>query len=483
MTRQFLTTFLLLLALSTFAQDYQPFHAGKLHYFSSASNYSLRVDSVGIAGNDSVFWMNEIALFPSPACTTFFPPNYYRTPLFIPGHEGFFGDRFIRQGNGGYAFVNRAGDTATFHTLMPTGQSWTFLSDSNLTASISARTQSNVLGTMDSVIAIDISDGKQYQLSQHNGLVSGPNLSYYFNNDLLRAATIAYLPMTPNWKTFFDWQPGDVYHTLDHANTNNGYENYDRWVVTNRYDYPNMDSIELNFSCQRVQIWFQTPDTIIVPQYNQTIIYSGRDLGGLEKATYEVHFDPIYCHFQLPWSVGLNGRLLLPFNYSGSDGSTDSCGFVPNIMPPCNLSLLEQWTKGLGDTRHLHVIGSTTTSCLDATYQMLCYEQAGHDSLGPCPQQFDLLSSESPFAETNLTLYRNQQTAEIGIQWERMPAGDYRWELYDLGGRKLWEQTVAMQQNGQKPLNFSASKGLYVLRIVSASEDWQISLKVPLASE
>ena len=96
MTRQFLTTFLLLLAISLHAQDYQPFHAGKLHYFSSASNYSLRVDSVGLAGNDSAFWMNEIALFPSPACTTFFPPNYYRTPLFIPGHEGFFGDRFIR---------------------------------------------------------------------------------------------------------------------------------------------------------------------------------------------------------------------------------------------------------------------------------------------------------------------------------------------------------------------------------------------------
>ncbi|MBL0017810.1 MAG: hypothetical protein IPP17_15610 [Bacteroidetes bacterium] len=483
MTRQFLTTFLLLLAISLHAQDYQPFHAGKLHYFSSASNYSLRVDSVGLAGNDSAFWMNEIALFPSPACTTFFPPNYYRTPLFIPGHEGFFGDRFIRQADGGYAFVNRAGDTATFHTQLPTGQSWTFLSSSNLTASISARTQGNVLGTMDSVIVIDISDGKQYQLSQHFGLVAGPNLSYYFNNDQLRAATIAYLPMTPDWKSFFDWQPGDVYHTLDHANSGNGYENYDRWLVTNRYDYPNMDSIELNFTCQRVQLWFQTPDTIIVPPYNETRIYSGRELGGLEKATYEVHYGPENVHFQLPWGTGLNGRLLLPFNYAGADGSTDSCGFVPNIMPPCNLSLPERWTKGLGDTYHLHAIGFTTTTCVDATYQMLCYEQAGHDSLGPCPQQFDLLSAESPFAEAKLTLYRAQQSSETGLRWEGMPQGTYHWQLYDLGGRKLWEQTVDMPVNGRKELAFNGSRGMYVLKINSEMEDWQYSLKVPLLAE
>lgn len=483
MTRHWLTSLLLLLAVSLHAQDYQPFHTGKLHYFTSASNYSLRVDSSGVIGNDSTFWVNEIALFPSPACTTFFPPNYYRTPLFIPGHEGFFGDHFIRQADGGYAFVNRAGDTATFHTQLPTGTPWTFLSDSNLTASITARTQTNVVGSLDSVIVIDISDGKQYQLSKQNGLVAGPNLSYYFNGDQLRSATIAYLPMTPDWKSFFDWQPGDVFHTRDHANTNNGYENYDRWVVTNRYDYPNMDSIEFNFSCQRVQFWFQTPDTIIVPQYNETIIYSGRELGGLEKATYEVYFDPIYCHFQLPWGTGLSGRLLLPFNYSGSDGSTDSCGFVPNIMPPCNLSLLEQWTKGLGDTRHLHVIGSTTTTCLDATYEMLCHEQAGHDSLGPCPQAFDLLSTESPFAGASLTLYQSPLTSETGVRWEGMPQGAYHWELYDLGGRKLWSQTVDMLPQGRKPLGFQGSKGLYVLRIVSESGDWQVGLKVPLATE
>jgi hypothetical protein len=477
-----LSTLLLLLCFRGFSQNYQPFLEGKLHYFTSGSNYSIRVDSSDVVGADSAFWMNEIALFPEPGCTTVSFPNNYHTPLFDPGHEGFFADHFIRRIDGAYQFVTREGDTATFQTRLPNGVTWDFLSDSTLSASIASRGQINVAGTLDSVIVIDISDGHQYQLTQHHGLYSGLNLSYYLHGDIQRAALLARLPLTPNWRDFLSWQVGDVYGSWFHINSGNGYEHYDLREVLARYDSPNQDTIGFTYLTKEVEVWFPTGGTYIIPPFQESVEFHHAELGGLEKATYEVHYGPTNFHFQLPWTTNFNGRLQLQFYYNAADGTIDSCGFIPAIATPCTLSFVENWTHDLGLTSSNRPFSQTMTWCIDATYQLLCYGMIGQDSVGPCPSPFDLLSAESPFDVAEFTVFQNPVDGSQGILWKGIPAGRYSWQLYDLQGRLLWEKAEEMAMDGRKLLDPPGSDGIYVVRIMAESGDWGKSLKVPFLS-
>jgi hypothetical protein len=187
------------------AQSYQPFLPGKLHYFTSTPNYSVRIDSVGEINGDSTFWMNEIAISPPSGCQ-----NQYH---YLPGQEGLYGDRFVELPGGMLAFISRSGDSATFQTQAAVGTTWAFATTGNLTATLSSRSQMTFLGVTDSVLTYDISDGQQFQLSEHYGFLSGVALGHYLNGGNLSVTTLYELPSVPDFKKFYDWQPGDSYGT------------------------------------------------------------------------------------------------------------------------------------------------------------------------------------------------------------------------------------------------------------------------------
>jgi hypothetical protein len=465
---------LLCLAPVLSAQAYQPFFPGKLHYFLSGSNYSVRVDSAGVLGGDSAFWMNEIALPPDPGC------NSWPVIHFIPGQEGFFADHFIRKPDGSYQFVNRPGDTATFHTQVPTGMPWTFLSDSNLTAYISLRGQLNVGGTLDSVLVIDLSDGQQYQLTEHFGLYSGPNLSYYLGGDTLRAVTLAAQPETPDFKDYWDWQPGDVY------NTSYGYPQawmeYERFEILQRYESQDGDTLRFTVK-HRYSIYYNpSPDTIHPPD-SITITYTRLGNQFLTKATLEPDTvsAPDGYHWQQCWfyDPAYNGRRSLHFKYFDGAGQLDSCGYSFAIAPPCIDPMPENITLGLGPTYFQFHIGSTITTCLYADFHMVCHEQAGQDSLGPCPAEaIALPAMEEMVAVPKIHVWNDAHTGGAGIRWEDLERGIYRWQVMDLGGKVVWERAVSMSGAGNQSLNFDGSPGMYVLQISSLKEDWAERVKL-----
>jgi hypothetical protein len=472
--KRFLLCYLLLLAISLPAQYYRPFLAGRLHYFTSASNYSVRIDSVGEINGDSAYWMNAIAVPPSAACLA------SNRTHFVMDQEGLFGDHFIHLSNGAYAFVNRSGDTATFHTQLPNAVSWTFLSDSNLTASISLRGQVSVAGVLDSMLVIDISDGRQYRLTQHYGFYLGPNLSYYLRGDTLRFSTLAELPEVPDFKDFFAWQPGDVYNTL--TKLPQAWDKYDRWEILQRIESANGDSLTLVARHRHSEYWHPSPHWIDPPDTITMLQVRHRNLF-LEKATYEADTTPGGYHWQQSWSY--NGeyanRKTLHFYYFDGGGDLDSCGYsYASAAGPCLDPVPEDITMDLGPTFFQQVEGSTITTCIYSTFTMVCHELAGQDSLGPCPAEIIILPQTAQLSlQPSIRLWQRSHTGEVGIRWEDVQPGIYRWQVFDLGGKVVWEQKVPMSARGSQALDFRGSNGMYVLYVSNPKSNWMGRVKLP----
>jgi hypothetical protein len=473
---------LLLVVCLCHSQNYQPFLFGKLHFLSAGQNYSVRIDSAGDVGGDSAFWMTPLALPPTVNC---YNNNYTH---FVPDQEGYFGDHFIQRSDDSYQFIGRNGDTVTFHTQWPIGSPWTFVSGGSLTAAISQRTTVTIGGNVDSLLYIDVSDGNQYALSQHNGLYAGRNLSFYFNGGTPLDFTLVEPPAVPDFKDFFAWQPGDVYNTVITAYSASGIKTFERWVVLARDESPSGDSLALDLRHYKAQYWYSpTPDTVISPVDTQHVVYTREALGFLEKATYEVYFEGDYYHLQRPWSYNSAPfrRKVIPTIYFWNEGLIDSCGysFYQVLAGPCVFPYIERFTEGLGSTYQEFSVGWTMTTCVLADRVMPCYMQAGADSVGPCPSEFIALPRNDPFAQLALQVWHNRQTGESGLAWEGMPPADYTWQLYDLNGRQLHKETVMMDGNGQRMLPKPGSAGMYLLRVADAQGTWARTLRVPMLAD
>lgn len=474
MKQFFLLCLLCFFCLGLGAQRFRPLLPGHLHFFQSTSNYSIRVDSVGEVNGDSTFWLNEIARPRPSGC-----PNYYH---FLPHQEGLYGDRFVEMADGRMAFVSRAGDSAFFETTVPTGTSWTFATTGALTATLSNRSQSSFMGVTDSVLTIDISDGQQFQLTEHHGFLSAVNLGHYLNGANPMASTLHELPAVPDFKRFYDWQPTDRYGTWFHTNSGAGYDSYHRYTVMNRWVSSAADTLAFTLQDESVMIWFQNGGTYVNPMTTEVPYLRAAEHGFLHSATYEVWADSNYCYWQQPWDLnGFNNRMRVPYLYTAAEGLIDSCGFMPLMMFPEQAQLPIQYTRGLGKTLHETFIGNTTSGYVTGIFRMVCYEQAGQDSFLPCPAEFLLLATDNTTpAEEKISAWLDAHQQTQGIRWEGLLADDYRLELIDMSGRKLWESERYMDPSGSLQLPAGLPMGICLLRLSNHAKSWAATVKIPV---
>lgn len=469
---------------SALSQSYQPFLSGKLHFLSDspvlARNFSLRTDSAGVVGNDSAFWMTALALPPSPSCAA----NAFTQ--FVPDQEGYFLDHFIRKSDGSYRFVSRGGDTVTLHTQLPTGQSWNFTTLGGVTATIAFRGLTGLSSVTDSLIRIDLSDGKHIELSQRFGILNGPDFRSYIYGNAVMDFAIVDTPMVPDFKAFFDWQVGDLYSTHDHYNSGQGIDFYRRYLVIDRIESAAGDSLTLTLRRTEVQFWwpydtiYATPDTV-------TNVYTRTDHGFLEKATYE--YFPNGPRYNIPqpfvYDAYYHGRKTIPCINSSQGGLVDSCGYTlyGAIAGNCLQANHQRYSLGIGLSNADYSIGQTMTTCLYADFRLSCYLKINGDSLGPCPQPFRLLHAVDPFATVAMHVQRHSQTGDLSLQWQGLPAGDYTWQWYDLQGRRLRDESVPMMTDGRRELRFTGAAGMYLLRISDDAGGWARTLRVPMAEK
>ncbi|MBL0019950.1 MAG: T9SS type A sorting domain-containing protein [Bacteroidetes bacterium] len=233
---------------AAFGQNYRPFSNGNIHRFDSPSGfYSIKVDSATEVAADSVFWFNKIVVPVSDS----FPGNncgypWWQGPAYSYGNENLLGTKMLEKANGEFQFIAETGDTIFIQTQVPLLSSWTFHSDSSLTAIISSRTLETFHGQVDSVVTIAISNGEELRISKNHGVLTVHNFNAYWSSAPVTVYQQRSLPAKPNYLDFYDFEVGDQFRFFEASPVTGspGWTHYhDGFEVLGRQNYPNGDSI------------------------------------------------------------------------------------------------------------------------------------------------------------------------------------------------------------------------------------------------
>lgn len=186
-----------------YAQNWQPFRGGEVYHYCLDSNTdslvtSIYMDSVAVAGGDSIF---------------FFQENFeYRPDIekYIRHFPHFIGKQMIKRSDSSYLLKD---DTLTF-VLLPhssLGQNWVCDSSTNVVATVTTLDTITLFGFQDSVKTISLSNGKSLQLSKNFGLI---RCSDFYSGSTyvlagLQNAAVGLHPLTIS--EIYDFEVGDVF--------------------------------------------------------------------------------------------------------------------------------------------------------------------------------------------------------------------------------------------------------------------------------
>lgn len=459
--KQFLLTVLLLAGLVLPAQDYRPFQPGKLYYYAAnGNNFSVRVDSAGLVGADSAFWLNRVI---GPACIN----GGFFTYHFRDGYEGQMGDHFIVGADGANRVVSQAGDTLVFHTRMPLMTSWPFLSGTSLTAMIQSRSAVTTFGIADSVLDIVVSDGNHYTFSQRFGLLQGINLAGYFSVSGAMQCQLIRAPLPPpHVRDYVRWQAGDMFTYVKDRGMQLG--KFNRYVVRDRWANALGDSLWLEVDNHYTLTIPPNQDTIDYPVALDTLLYVDEMIAPALLATGEVDSTqrPIRVAHTWDYAAAFGGEIHLLYDVyplQSPDLQVDSCGWWAAVAPPCDDPYPAQMAEGFGLLRRTYVIGQTMIFCITDVEELYCYRR-GTDSVA-CPGWLLTgVAAPAPGIQGRFSL-AGSAAGHPRLVWEGLAPGPYRISLSDLQGRILSQQSRLLGAAGDEDIVLPGSAGLYLLRV------------------
>jgi hypothetical protein len=396
---------------AAFGQNYRPFSNGNIYRFDSPSGfYSIKVDSATAVAADSAFWFNKIVV----AVPDTFPGNNcgypsWQGPAYSYGNENVLGTKMLEKANGEFQFIAETGDTIFIQTQVPLLSSWTFLSDSSLTAMISSRTLETFHGQVDSVLTISISNGEELRISKNYGLLTVHNFNAYWSSAPVTVYQQRSLPAKPNYLDFYDFEIGDQFRFFESSAIlgSPGWTHYhDGFEVLSRQDYPNGDSIGYSVARslrRRGELPNSIPFDSVMPTDTITWMFHRDTRQFLELGTLD-QFEGRLLRQEYP-SIPFNGR--------------ETFSFTRYVLDTCNQTL--NWYVDGGNGQHYTIgLGQTlegTYANVDRERELTCYVKQT-DSVAPCaiplvnipePQanEMALNISPNPFTESTTLQFAN----------------------------------------------------------------------------
>ena len=445
--------FLLLLAKGLSAQDYQPFLSGNAHTFLSGNDLETVV-----ATQDSllsnVFHFNRTTVLADTFLYSFGYQYYYDEP-------GPFGNRMEIAAPGLYWTIGDGGDTLFLDSQAPTGSSWQFLSDSNLTAVITSRSWGTMNGITDSLLTIDISDGNNIVLSKDHGLISSPNFAYYLRGESYLGMDLFRDPNLNAMELYFDWPIGAFFHYHINDDEIDAKERDVFYKVLDKRISPGRDSIIYTMAyylrpAYPGGYYTETRDTLTNYYYT------------LESCTFlqlgSPAMVPAFGHQRYVWNTSeslespIHGRpMILVENYQ-----VDPNGFL--YQNPNDVSQIRYYYEaGLGLT--LSTISSVVNQ---SSYQqrLVCYK-TDTDSSGTCEDVFPTLGTGGQGGASDTTAFvtwPNPVSDQLFIQSKDADSSPLRVVLYDSQGRTVFLQEEFLPENEHIDVS-RFSNGIYLLKV------------------
>ena len=186
------------------AQQWRPVNSSEQFNFridtADFISHVISVDSVSLAGGDSVFHFNRVVT----KCWNCSNPEVYlcNQPQFL--------EKEMVALPGGVCFFNNPGGFV-LKSLAEVGDSWLFDTTAAVTAQVTGKSFQMIFGQWDSVKTITLSSGQSIQLSKNNGIIAfpvfGQNSQYLLEGIAGRNTGI----LLPGFMEIYDFQPGDVF--------------------------------------------------------------------------------------------------------------------------------------------------------------------------------------------------------------------------------------------------------------------------------
>ncbi|MCB9235958.1 MAG: T9SS type A sorting domain-containing protein [Bacteroidia bacterium] len=473
-----LTFFLLFTLLAARAQSWHPFpFQGPYHYTFQNTNfwpedrvYSLQVDSVTFNGSDSVYWfnrigrsiVNEILL----DCDSFQVYGEYQLD-----RDNIFGEKMVAHANGEMVFISTEGDTVFLQTNAQTGVSWNFQPDSGITAVRSGTSQMAILGVMDSVQTINLSNGQQILLSKSHGFVQVPEFYRlkFWGSPLLNPLTLWGIPSQglgrhlPDFDDIFRVEVGDIFQTQGHY-----YDTFFQSGSTNLNEY-------------RITGFSISPDSgqITWNYTKETVIITNPPFGPVDSAYYSPitgskTFERIdYPEFDLlsyqgSITFGLANWLTLPAALSPDLNGRVSREYEGyQLYDSCSHSL---WNfEYAGSRSYATGLGRIFWADNFVEYYeselLTCYRKST-DSLLPCPDLSTLVGRDKVVEADDFILFPNPTAGQIHLQGLPSPGGQIR--MLTPTGQEILRQFFTAPSLSLEFPPGQLPGGIYLLEVESA---------------
>ena len=479
LVKRLLPIFCLLLLVSfsqtAFSQDYHPLPPNLTQLYSYQQNgssaerfFAAHIDSVVLEGQDSAFYLYRIARHPQPTDTFVdcggTPVNYYST-AYLLSQDHYFGERMVRSSTGLCRFIASNGNSYEIESQASVGANWTF--NGSITASLDSILFEPVLGQMDSVKYINLSDGRQLQLSQHYGFVrSFPFLPFYTNGiQDMPTFTLWGVPEAgigehlPSIREIYDFDNGNkvqMYKTTDPTMGNWSVENYVETIYGQVV--PGLQ-LQYDVTQETAEIISAppSPTTSYSPPSAGTVTIDSSQLAKLHYLPFETPHTTIEggtsgIQTGIQRSIH-NGRIAL--NFYASD-VYDACGNFVFLFERQDEFV---YTEGLGLTYRGH--WDETESVIN---RLLCYAK-GTETYGSC-RDLGVLYSAKDALEGTVSLYPNPVNNQLRIAL----SDDLSFEasvvkVIGLDGRQYFTSGNKIGSNQLEIQTADLPQGIYLLQI------------------
>lgn len=461
-----------------FAQDYNPLPRNLTQLYSYLENgssdtsfFAARIDSVAQEGPDSAFYLYRILRHPQPTDTILDcggVPASNSFDAYLLSQDHYFGQRMVRSSSGLCRFIASAGSEYDIESQAAVGASWTF--HAGITASLDSIVYAPVLGQMDSVKYINLSDGRQLQLSQHFGFVrSFPFLPYYtYGAPDMPVFTLWGIPEAgigehlPSIAEIFEFENGAKIQMKFENNPNFGSWSLTRYTETIFGQLVPGPLLQYDVTRESAEIISAppAPTTSYSPSTAGTWTLDSTQITKLHYLPFETP-DSIFEGNTTGLQIGIhrsihNGRIA--FDFYASD-FYDSCA---NFIYLFERQDRFTYTEGLGLT-----YSGRWDETGSEVERLLCYV-IGIETYGIC-QDLGVLYSAKDAIEASVILYPNPVNNELRVAiTDNLNFAASNVAVIGLDGREYFSSDIKKTSNQLEIPTADFPSGIYLLRIEKA---------------
>ncbi len=459
------------------AQSWTPIKYGEVYNYqfsdSQTISHTIWIDSIAMQSGNYLSYLHKAVSSPCGQAASPFCHVYYQTPQFLQR-------KCIRKSDS--LFILQNPETYYIRPLAAIGETWTFDSLLQITATVSAIDTQTVFNALDTLKTITLSNGEIIKLSHNWGVFTFPRVGTGKSFQLVGIQSQKLGQIMPTYKDIYDFEVGDVfcYETK--------YDNYSSFIQSTTYYvytknrilekqvFTNSVKYKMEFQQMKkelypyaithypIQISYviypqNSPENDFLTNYIPNTFYLNQGFfpNGIEgiKAISKRNgktslFSTAHSISDMPYYQYANVDTIEAFT-SGEYGHIETYHFTTT------LGLVAQMTKDFGMDMNGNPTSNTSTSTLTSYIK-------GQDTIGEICPDWLFTATEIPFSGKS-HLYPNPASDRLFLYYNNPQYKNFVFAITDLTGREVVPNTPLQSSTTYEIVVRDWAKGMYFVRV------------------